>query len=184
MTQDEIIAMAREAVSQITIQANGDVFYSFYGKELEAFAKLVAAKEREIQGAAFEKILESIRRSKRAEEREACARFLEHGVDLAGLAGDPVMAKYTVELLLGCAAAIRAREVPPTLAMTKSVRLRRSVAWRGERAAASSSIAVPRRPGVAAAKRPAAAPMSMTTTGRWNADEIRSAARGRSADPP
>jgi hypothetical protein len=43
-------------------------------------------------------------------EREACAKFLEHGVDMAGLAGDPVMQKYTVELLLGCAAAIRARK--------------------------------------------------------------------------
>jgi len=47
MTQDEIIEMAREAAAQITIQANGDVFYSFYGIELETFAKLVAAKERE-----------------------------------------------------------------------------------------------------------------------------------------
>ena len=44
MTQDEIIEMAREAVAQITIQANGDVFYSFYGIQLEAFAKLVAEK--------------------------------------------------------------------------------------------------------------------------------------------
>jgi hypothetical protein len=47
MTQDEIIEMARQAAVQITIQANGDVFYSFYGIELEAFAKLVAAREYE-----------------------------------------------------------------------------------------------------------------------------------------
>jgi glutamine phosphoribosylpyrophosphate amidotransferase len=47
MTQDEIIEIAREAAAQITIQANGDVFYSFYGIELERFAQLVAAKERE-----------------------------------------------------------------------------------------------------------------------------------------
>ena len=42
-------------------------------------------------------------------EREACAAFLETGVDMAGLAGDPVLTKYTFELLTGCAAAIRAR---------------------------------------------------------------------------
>lgn len=44
-----------------------------------------------------------------AAEREACAAFLETGVDMAGLAGDPMLMKYTFELLTGCAAAIRAR---------------------------------------------------------------------------
>lgn len=44
-----------------------------------------------------------------AAEREACAAFLESGVDLAGLAGDPMMQAFTVKLLIGCAAAIRAR---------------------------------------------------------------------------
>jgi hypothetical protein len=42
MTQDEIIAMAREAGSFI-----GCATFAFTPKELEAFAKLVAAKERE-----------------------------------------------------------------------------------------------------------------------------------------
>jgi hypothetical protein len=41
-------------------------------------------------------------------EREACADFLERGVDLSGLAGLPEWQRFTVELLLGCAAAIRA----------------------------------------------------------------------------
>ena len=45
--KDDIIRMAREAAAQITIQASGDVFYSFYGIELERFAQLVAAAERE-----------------------------------------------------------------------------------------------------------------------------------------
>jgi glutamine phosphoribosylpyrophosphate amidotransferase len=58
MTQDEIIEMARQAAAQITIQANGDVFYSFYGIELEAFAALIAAKEREECAVACEKELE------------------------------------------------------------------------------------------------------------------------------
>ena len=42
-------------------------------------------------------------------EREACAKFLECGVDLAGLAGAPDMQRFTGELLMGCAKAIRAR---------------------------------------------------------------------------
>lgn len=42
-------------------------------------------------------------------EREACAAWLERGVDLAGLAGAPEMQRFTGELLLGCAKAIRAR---------------------------------------------------------------------------
>jgi len=42
-------------------------------------------------------------------EREACAAFLESGVDLAGLAGDPMMQAFTGKLLIGCAAAIRNR---------------------------------------------------------------------------
>ena len=45
----------------------------------------------------------------RIAEREACAAFLERDVDLAGLSGQPVMQRYTVELLTGCAAAIRKR---------------------------------------------------------------------------
>lgn len=44
-----------------------------------------------------------------AAEREACAAFLESGVDLAGLAGDPMMQAFTGKLLIGCAKAIRAR---------------------------------------------------------------------------
>jgi hypothetical protein len=44
-----------------------------------------------------------------AHEREECARFLERGVDLKGLAGDPQMQSFCGALLTGCAAAIRAR---------------------------------------------------------------------------
>ncbi len=44
-----------------------------------------------------------------AAEREACAAFLESGVDLAGLAGDPMMQAFTGKLLIGFAKAIRAR---------------------------------------------------------------------------
>jgi KaiC/GvpD/RAD55 family RecA-like ATPase len=72
MTQDEIIEMAEQAGWDM-----GRDLSDGFGVRLEAFAKLVAAKEREIQGAALEKILESIRRSERAEEREACAKLCD-----------------------------------------------------------------------------------------------------------
>ena len=88
MQRDDIIRMALE--SGFGCDTDGHIFtYNQDGicdEYLERFADLVAAVE-----------------------REACAKFLERGVDMAGLAGDPVMQKYTAELLLGCAAAIRAR---------------------------------------------------------------------------
>ena len=83
MTRDDIIRMAREAECEETWGADA---FRFGEVELERFVAIIAAAE-----------------------REACATFLERGVDMAGLAGDPVMQKFTVELLLGCAAAIRAR---------------------------------------------------------------------------
>ena len=43
-----------------------------------------------------------------AEERERICKWMEHGVDLGGLTEHPNWLKYTVELLSGCAAAIRA----------------------------------------------------------------------------
>jgi hypothetical protein len=57
---------------------------------------------------ALERAEERLRQAVLA-EREACAAFLESGVDLAGLAGDPMMQAFTEKLLTGCAAAIRAR---------------------------------------------------------------------------
>ena len=43
-------------------------------------------------------------------EREACAAIiLERGVDLSGLARDPMTQAFTEKLLMVCAAAIRAR---------------------------------------------------------------------------
>jgi hypothetical protein len=45
-----------------------------------------------------------------AHEREACAAIiLERGVDLSGLARDPMTQAFTEKLLMVCAAAIRAR---------------------------------------------------------------------------
>jgi hypothetical protein len=43
MTQDEIIEMARDTANHGT-HASGEVIYTFYSEQLEAFAKLVAAK--------------------------------------------------------------------------------------------------------------------------------------------
>jgi hypothetical protein len=43
MTQDEIIEMAR----QVGVNATGNEYWPFFIEELEAFAKLIAEKERE-----------------------------------------------------------------------------------------------------------------------------------------
>lgn len=83
MTKEEIIRLAREAGFD---PHDMSCDFTCNLQEIERFAALVAAAE-----------------------REACAAFLETGVNMAGLAGDPVLIKYTFELLTGCAAAIRAR---------------------------------------------------------------------------
>jgi hypothetical protein len=80
MNRDDIIRMAREAGFK-------PEFFSPEGIDMwERFGQLVAAAE-----------------------REACAEWLESGLDLAGLAGLPELQQFTVGLLLGCAHAIRAR---------------------------------------------------------------------------
>ena len=79
MTRNQVIRLA--ALAHLTGLEQSGILENF-----EHFAALVAAHE-----------------------REECARFLESGIDLAGLAGDPAMQKYAVELLMGCAKAIRAR---------------------------------------------------------------------------
>lgn len=45
-----------------------------------------------------------------ADEREACAAFLDRGVDLSDLAEHPAWQRYSADLLTACAAAIRARK--------------------------------------------------------------------------
>ena len=105
MNREDIIRMARVA----GCHDNGEEFRFVELRYLERFAHLVyEATFRDANIAASRTILDAAI----LEEREACAKFLERGVDIAGLAGDPVMQKYTAELLLGCAAAIRARSNP------------------------------------------------------------------------
>lgn len=82
MTRDDIIKMAREAGFW---QEHIDTWMC-NTKDIEQLAALVAAAE-----------------------REACAVYLERGVDLSGLDGHPGWQRYSADLLEGCAAAIRAR---------------------------------------------------------------------------
>lgn len=65
----------------------------------------------ELQRREIDRLREAVKDSlmAAAAERESCAAFLESGVDLAGLAGDPMMQAFTAKLLTGCADAIRAR---------------------------------------------------------------------------
>lgn len=87
MTRDDIIKLARDAGFPLTKHLSGR--HDIAGQSVarfERFAALVAAAE-----------------------REACAVYLERGIDLSGLAGHPGWQNYTADLLAGCAAAIRAR---------------------------------------------------------------------------
>jgi hypothetical protein len=42
-----------------------------------------------------------------AAEREECAQFLEHGVDLAGMSGSPGLQRFCATMLQGCADGLR-----------------------------------------------------------------------------
>jgi hypothetical protein len=84
MTQDEIIELAKQA----GFAEKDAMFRSVYLaniKDLEAFAKLIAEKE-----------------------REACAKLLET-TDLGGLKDNPAMQSWVAEMLLAYVNAIRAR---------------------------------------------------------------------------
>jgi hypothetical protein len=80
MTQDEIIRMAVKC--QLLTTSNRD---GLYAQALEAFAELVAEKE-----------------------REACAKLLET-TDLGGLKNNPAMQSWVANMLLAYVEAIRAR---------------------------------------------------------------------------
>ena len=96
MTQDEIIRMAREAGIGGISEYYGFVPFSTFGtKELERFAALVAAHERE----KWEQALPIAMDAMMLQEREACAKVCE---ELGN--------EYALELdRNNCAAVIRAR---------------------------------------------------------------------------
>jgi hypothetical protein len=87
MTQDEIIEMAKLAGWEMddSCVLEPEVIWYISQGQLEAFAKLVAEKE-----------------------REACAKLLER-TDLGGLKSDVWLQNYTATILDGYAKAIRAR---------------------------------------------------------------------------
>jgi hypothetical protein len=101
MTQDEIIELARQAGIRETV-------IQFHKLEIEAFAKLVAEKERErmtvVAMNAAEKAVDVAIKL----EREACAKLFEL-TDLGGLKSDVWLQNYTATILDGYAKAIRAR---------------------------------------------------------------------------
>lgn len=99
MNHEDIIRMAREALGDW----DEDVWL-FLDDELERFASLVAAAERDANLQQIEIIVEAAV----AAEREACIKFLK-SVDLSGLAVTPGLQMYTAELIEGFIEAIRAR---------------------------------------------------------------------------
>ena len=88
MTREDIIRMAREACDKNTVDAWHNDYWTITQPELERFAALVAAAE-----------------------REACARLLEQNTKLFSLAANPTCRKLVMTVLSGFVAAIRAREL-------------------------------------------------------------------------
>jgi hypothetical protein len=85
MTPDEIIKMAKEACDSDKVDAWHNGFWTLTQEELERFAALVAAAE-----------------------REACANLLLN-VDLSSMDADHRLQSWTATVLLNFSDAIRAR---------------------------------------------------------------------------
>jgi Mg-chelatase subunit ChlD len=85
MTPDEIIKMAKEACDSDKVDAWHNGFWTLTQEELERFAELVAAHE-----------------------REACANLLLN-VDLSSMDADHRLQSWTATVLLNFSDAIRAR---------------------------------------------------------------------------
>jgi len=105
--EDEIIEMAKQA-GFVEKDAMFRSVYLANIKDLEAFAKLVAEKERERLTDAAMKAAEKAVDVAVALEREACAKLFEL-TDLSGLKSDVWLQNYTATILDGYAKAIRAR---------------------------------------------------------------------------
>ena len=116
MTQDEIIAMSRQAGF---IDADWNIYIVL--PYFEAFAKLVAEKEREVvanwimdrgfatgHGDSIVDLLDQLEWQIAEKEREACAKLLET-TDLSGLKDNPAMQSWVADMLLAYVKAIRAR---------------------------------------------------------------------------
>jgi hypothetical protein len=108
MTQDEIIEMAIQARLAFDSEEYPEIWQTYMNvgkQEIEAFAKLVAAKEREEANARANASWELMCKKMGAFEREACAKVCET------LWNTPTNGMATEEEAYGdeCAAAIRAR---------------------------------------------------------------------------
>ena len=110
MTQDEIIEMADKADEEAdnVLNMKGEYHPNWHQVRDEAFAKLVAERERERLTDAAMKAAEKAVDVAIALEREACAKLLER-TDLGGLKSDVWLQNYTATILDGYAKAIRAR---------------------------------------------------------------------------
>ena len=104
MTQDEIIRMAREAGGYLADLPKGDAWLFNDNQQLERFAALVAAHEREKHLNLANEVAWSVALA----EREACAKVCEERADSYKYATDPWAHEHISEANT-CAAAIRAR---------------------------------------------------------------------------
>lgn len=102
MTQEELLEMARDTANHGT-HASSEIIYTFYLEQLVAFARLVAAKEREEANAKANASWTLMCKKMVALEREACAKVC----DARAIEYDGFMEEQNASEKL--AAAIRAR---------------------------------------------------------------------------
>jgi hypothetical protein len=76
----------KELAEQVGMSNTLGCFWQCGDNDLERFAELV-----------------------RADEREACAKALETGVDFKGIETEPLLWKLCLDVVVGCIAVIRAR---------------------------------------------------------------------------
>jgi hypothetical protein len=104
----ELAAAAADEIERLREELKTEHALSFRDQVFmleERLAEFTAERNRAWGQAHWTEYERSIARA----EREACAAVLERGVDLSGLTGEPVMQKFAIDLLVNCAAAIRAR---------------------------------------------------------------------------
>lgn len=102
MNREDIIRMAREAGFEELFKDSHD--WVCFTEEIERFAALVAAAEREKQAEAFQQILTATQNEAQAAEREACAKVCEAEAD----ATDAHL-HICIDALRDCADTIRSR---------------------------------------------------------------------------
>ena len=99
----------KELAEQAGLQNTLGCFWQSGDHDIERFAELVRDDERAKCAADYLQDCCDAVDAARLEEREACAKALETGVDLKGIEAEPLLLKLCLDVVGGCATLIRAR---------------------------------------------------------------------------